>query len=105
MFNTKYVCPKCGSDEVQYDYTVHYSKTGAINPPMKCNECKHSGLVFPEVDVDQVDEVKKDFSENKNSLPETYTDIRQGLFEWAFIKKFFWVIVVILLIVFVMSRV
>lgn len=60
MTKEKYVkiCPKCGSTDVQVDFS---NASFAIGSPVShnCNSCGTVGMVFPEVEESKVEEFRK----------------------------------------------
>ena len=41
-----YVCPRCGSTDVSYDYSINWrNATGLF--PMRCNKCGYVAQIFP----------------------------------------------------------
>ena len=71
---TKYVmvCPKCKSPDIYRD--TSNKLTGAMGLPSMyvCNVCGHSGPVFPEVDINELDNFEKEV--DKKGLRDTTKD-------------------------------
>ena len=55
-------CPKCGSIDVKKDDKEALQFIGGISPQFKCNNCKFTSILFPEVDVKNL----KQFQKNAN---------------------------------------
>ena len=62
------ICPKCGSLDVETDYTRGLHFIGGILAHYICKDCKFSSVLFPEVDEDQIENFRKKIK-NANNNP------------------------------------
>lgn len=60
------ICPKCGSIDVQTDFSNPADWALGITPRYKCNSCNHESTIFPEVLVDEIENYKKTKSKETN---------------------------------------
>jgi DNA-directed RNA polymerase subunit RPC12/RpoP len=53
------VCPKCGSINIQTDFSDPADWALGIPPRYKCNSCSHKSMIFPEVLIDEIENYRK----------------------------------------------
>ena len=58
MEENKYIriCPKCKSIDID---TVDRFTTGFLPNKYMCNNCKYTGLIFPEIELDKINKIIK----------------------------------------------
>lgn len=80
-------CPKCGSINIQTDFSNPVVWDTGANPMYQCKECGHLGVIFPEVLKDDLKEFRSKLSQEreeakgKEPIVDTKTGYRVGMFE------------------------
>jgi len=59
------ICPKCSSIDVTRDITV---LTAYTPQQWKCNNCQYQSLIFPEIDLNELNKKIKKNDETKEML-------------------------------------
>jgi len=66
------ICPKCNSTHIGTDFSnPALVSTGLFNNAKVCNNCGYSANFFPEVEADNLPEVKQIKKEEKRDLVNT----------------------------------
>ncbi len=47
------ICPKCKSAKLQQESTKGLNFIAGVQPIYTCNECSHSGSIFPEIEEEE----------------------------------------------------
>lgn len=89
MKNKQYIraCPKCGSINVQTDFSNPVVWDAGANPMYQCKACGHLGVIFPEVIKKDLKEFKSQLKQKreapkgKETIVDAKTGYRVGLFE------------------------
>ncbi len=82
-------CPKCGSINVQTDFSNPVTWDTGANPNYQCKACGHLGVIFPEVLKSDLKEFrsklkqKREAPKGKEPIVDAKTGYRVGLFEIA----------------------
>jgi len=67
------ICPKCGSINVETDFSNPLNWAYGMPPNYQCNECGYAGKFFPQIDKDKVKEFqselrKEELKKNQKAL-------------------------------------
>ena len=60
------ICPKCGSIDLEKDDKKGLTYLGGISPNYKCNSCKFSSPLFPEIDIENIKKFRKNLKDSKS---------------------------------------
>lgn len=60
MKKTFHICPKCGSLNVESDTKEWLQDIAGMNPVFICRECKFSSYLFPLVDLEEAEKIKRE---------------------------------------------
>lgn len=62
--NERYVkvCPKCGSIKIQVDKRSFWWFLHITSPKHYCSNCNFSSFIFPEVRINELEQLRKEFS-------------------------------------------
>lgn len=93
--NEKYrkICPKCGSTDVQTDFSNPVVWAYGANTKYKCRSCGHISALFPEISKYEIKSYKKELKKKigegvinaKKELVDISSGFSIGLFEMIFI--------------------
>lgn len=93
------ICPRCGSPDIQTDYTNAASIARGFAQAMICNHCGHTGTLFPLINAKSL---KKPLPKNKvKNIEHLDKTFAKGLSAYTFgIEGLFFLIISIILILY-----
>lgn len=96
------ICPECKSADIGIDKST-LQMTGALPTLYICNKCSYSNYSFPEVKVEELDNLKDEIKNNpkdKSTKKRDLIDTSYGKFFDQFVVRIWWKIVSPLFILF-----
>ena len=73
------VCPKCGSPDIETDFSNAGAISFGILNNKKCNHCSHVGSFFPAIQKNKVKVTPKKDVKDQIYMDQTFT---KGYFSW-----------------------
>lgn len=69
---TTKICPKCGSTDISSSNPSKTTLRGEVLDSMMfvCSDCGHTSQIFPEVNLDEVESIRKEILLNSDGKPD-----------------------------------